>query len=80
MYFELFFLPILASFSLHLYLSHYNGLLACSWFSSSDQDSRLWTGTRGVQQGLLSSGRKGSPTCEVDGSRVSDLWNVHHCL
>ena len=79
--FFIFFLSqMLATFSLHLDLSHYNGLLACSWFGSSDQDSRLWTGTRSVQQGLLSSGRKGSPTCEVDGSRVSDLWNVHHCL
>lgn len=52
----------------------------CSWFSSSDQDSRLWTGTRGVQQGLLPSGRESSPACEMDGSRVSALWGVHHCL
>lgn len=52
----------------------------CSWFSSSDQDSRLWTGTRGIQQGLLPSGREGSPACEMDGSRVSALWGVHHCL
>ena len=74
---------ILVSFSLHLKIDSLPitlQWLACSWFGSSDQDSRLWTGKRGVQQELLSSGREGSPTCEVDGSRVSDLWNVHHSL